>query len=132
MRRTGLLLVAGAIAAVAVLCVGAVAPVSSQGSSEIEQLRNEVATLRQRVEALEERLKDATLSAALKESKAGSGVIDPYHGLRQEPPHWKKGEFNGVPYYIVPIDKTHTPAREAPKQVPHDQAPAAPEAAGSR
>jgi hypothetical protein len=133
MRRTGLLLGAGVIGAVAVavLSMGAVAPVSSPEPSEIEQLRNEVAALRQRVEALEKRLneKDASLPLLPKAGKGRPDIIDPYHGLRQTPPGWQPREFNGVPYYIVPIQKSQRSTCEANKQAPPDKAPAAPEAA---
>lgn len=119
MRRTGLWLISGAVAAVVVLGMGAAAPAPSQDSSEIEQLKKEVAALRGRVEALEERLK---------EGKVRPGVITPYQELRQVPPNWKRGEFNGMPFYIIPIDKTHTATNEAKKQVPHDETPAPPKA----
>jgi hypothetical protein len=126
MRQIGLLLIAGAIGAVATLCVGAVAPVPSQGSSEIEQIKQEVAALRQRVAALEEQLKDGWLSAAMKEAK--TGVINPSDRQRPVPPSWKKGEFNGVPYYIVPIDKARTPVSNAQNQAAPSKTPPAPKA----
>jgi len=134
MRRTGLLLVAGAVVAVVVLSMGVVAPAPAQEPSEIEQLRDEVAALRQRVETLEERLqeKDASLPGVPKVDQGGPGIIDPYHGLRQVPPGWQPREFNGLQYYIVPINKPQTPAGQAEKQVPHDKAPAAPKAADNR
>ena len=114
MRRTGLLLVAGAVAVVATLCVGAVAPVPAPGSGEIEQLKKEVATLRQRVEALEEQAKENLLS-----------------GARKAPPHWSGGEVNGVPYYICPLGATRQSTSEARKQVPSGKAAATVETANS-
>jgi len=111
MRRTGLLLIVGAIAAAATLCVGAVAPGPSQGSAEIEQLKKEVATLRQRVEALEKQATENLLS--------GAGKV---------PPHWSRGEFNGVPYYICPLGATRQPTSEAKKQTPYNETPAPPQA----
>ena len=120
MRRTGLWLISGAVAAVVVLGMGAAAPAPSQESSEIEQIKKEVAALRGRVEALEERLK---------EGKVRPGVITPYPELRQVPPNWKRGEFNGMPYYIIPIDKTHMATNEIKKQAPRDEMPVAPKAA---
>jgi len=128
MKRTGLLLIIGAVAGLAVLSVGAVAPVPAPGSSEVEQLRNEVAALRQRVASLEERLKDGSVFVVPKDGKNRPDIIDPYHGLQRVPPNWKRFEFNGMPYYIVPIDNTHKPANETTKQVTPDKTPAASEA----
>jgi hypothetical protein len=125
MKRTCLLLIAGAMVAAAGLCVAAVAPVPAPGSSEIEQLRSEIAALRQRVETLEQRLKEGS---AAKESQRRPDVINPYSGLRPVPPYWKQFEFNGMPCYIIPIDKAHPPANEVTKPVSPDKGVAAPEA----
>ena len=103
---------AGAVAAVVALCVGAASSEPSQGSSEIEQLKKEVAALRQRVELLEERLKHNLISPNPRETP---GIVNPYPGLRQGPPNGRRFEFNGMPYYVVPIDKTPAPAREVRK-----------------
>ena len=46
MKRTGLLLMIGVVAGLAVLSVGAVAPVPAPQSSEIKQLKKEVEALR--------------------------------------------------------------------------------------
>jgi hypothetical protein len=128
MKRTGLLLIGGAVAAVGILCAVAAAPAPVPGSSEIEQLKNEVATLRQRVEVLEERAKEDLIPAATGGGHAKPGVINPYQGLRPAPQNWKKGEFNGVPYYICPLGTTCQPTSEVKKQAPHDETPALPKA----
>ncbi len=128
MKRTGLLLLCGAIVAGTILYVGAAAPTSSSGSSsEIEQLKKEVADLRQRMESLEQRWKDVLTPAAITEGRMRPDIINPYFGLRQVPQNWKRGEFNGIPYYIVPINETHASAGAAGKQSPSDKTPAAPE-----
>jgi hypothetical protein len=124
MKRTGLLLIASAVAAVGILCAVAAAPAPVPGSSEIEQLKNEVAALRQRIEVLEERAKEDLIPAATGGGQAKPGVINPYQGLRPVPQNWKRGEFNGVPYYICPLGATHQPTSEAKKQVPPGQAAA--------
>jgi len=120
----------GVVAVVAALCVGAIAPVPAPGSSEIEQLRKEVAALRQRVELLEEHLKTDLVPAAVKESTERPDVINPYPNPRRTPPHWGSFEFNGMPCYVVPIDKTNKAAGESPKQTPPQESPAASQAAG--
>lgn len=119
MRRTSLWLIGGAVAAVAILGMGAAASAPSPGSSEIEQLKKDVTALRQRVEALEERLK---------EGRVRPGVIIPHPEPHQIPPNWIRREFNGNPYYIVPIDQTRTTANEVQKQAPRDAAPVEPQA----
>jgi hypothetical protein len=105
----------GAVAAVVVLCVGTASPEPSQGSSEIEQLKKEVAALRQRVELLEERLKENLIPPNPRDGRETPGIVNPYPGLRQVPPNSRRFEFNGLPYYVVPIDKTHAPATEVRK-----------------
>ncbi len=120
MKRTGLLLVAGAVVGATILYAGATAP--SSESAQIEQLKKEVADLRHRVELLEERLKSDLIPATTKDGKERPGIINPYPGLRQVPQNWHQGEFNGMPYYIVPIDKSQTPPTEVKKPAPLDKA----------
>jgi len=122
MKRTGLLLITGAIAALTLLYVGAAAP--APAPSEIEQLKKEVGELRQRVELLEEHWKDGLIPATTMEGKERPDVINPYPGLRPVPQSWKKGQFNGIPYYIVPIDTAKTPPSAAAQQAPPAAAPA--------
>jgi hypothetical protein len=146
MKRTGLLLTIGTVVGLAVLSMGAVAPVPSSESSEIKQLKKEVETLRQRVDALEQRLKEDLLAPAPKDGRRGSpfiipapkdgrrapGFVIPAPGSGRVPPHWKEFEFNGMTYYIVPCDSTSKSAGEAPKQVTPDQSPTAPKTADSQ
>jgi hypothetical protein len=105
----------GAVAAVVALCVGAASSEPSQGSSEIEQLKKEVAALRQRVESLEERLKADLTPPNPRDGKETPGIVNPSPGLRQVPPNGRRFEFNGMPYYVVPIDKTRAPASDVRK-----------------
>lgn len=129
MKRTGLLLIGGAVAAVGILCAVAAAPAPVPGSSEIEQLKNEIATLRQRIEVLEERAKEDLIPAATGSGQAKPGVINPYQAVRQVPQHWKRGECNGVPYYICPLGATRQSTSETRKHTPRDETPAPPKAA---
>ena len=126
MKRTGLLLVTGAIVALTILYVGAAAPTPAPGTAaQIEQLKKEVADLRQRVENLEEQWKNDLVPATRAESKIRPDVINPYPSLRQVPQNWTRGEFNGIPYYIVPINHPRTPPTEVKPQTPPDRASAA-------
>jgi hypothetical protein len=142
MKRAGLLLIIGAVAGLAVLGMGAVAPVPAPESSEIQQLKKEVETLRQRVDALEERLKEDLLVPTPKDGRRGSpfiipaprdgrrapGFVIPAPGSGRVPPHWREFEFNGMTYYIVPCDNAHKPASEVETQTPPDETPAASQA----
>jgi hypothetical protein len=126
MKRASLLLIIGIVAGLTVLGVGAVAPVPAPKSSEIKQLKKEVAALRQRIESLEQRLTLRVIPISSQDGKALQGVIDPYHGVRQVPPNSRQFEFNGMTYYIVPINKTSKPASETPRQVQPDKSSTAP------
>jgi hypothetical protein len=128
MKRASLLLIVGVVVGLAVLGVGAVAPIPSQKPSEIEQLKKEVAALRQRVESLEQRLTLRVIPLSSQDGKALPGVIDPYHRVRQVPPNSRPFEFNGMTYYIVPINSTHKLSGEAEKQTPQNGTPAGSEA----
>ncbi|MCU0914006.1 MAG: hypothetical protein MUC88_05525 [Planctomycetes bacterium] len=130
MRRAGLFLRVGVMVVGAALCVGAVAPVSSPGSSEIEQLRQEVAALRQRIELLEERLRTDLVPAAVKKSTERPDVINPYPSPRRTPPNWRSFEFNGMPCYICPIEATEKPDGAGARPIPPQESPAASQAAG--
>lgn len=134
MRWTGVLLLVGVVVgAAAALSIGAVTSVPAQGSSEVGQLKSEIATLRQRVETLEQRLNEALVPALPKGGRPRPDIINPYPWPRVVPPNWKRFEFNGMPYYIVPIDTPH--ANDAQKQVPPNATPVVPgtpENAGQR
>jgi len=143
MKRTGLLLIVGAVAGLAVLSLGAVAPVPSPESSEIKQLKKDVEALRQRVDSLEERLKEDLIAPTPKDGRQRSPFIvpTPKDGRRtpgfvipgptpgRVPPHWREFEFNGMTYYIVPINSTSKPADETPRQVAPAESSIAPKTA---
>jgi hypothetical protein len=102
MKRPGLLLVIGAVAGLAVLAIGTVAPVAAPESSEVQQLRKEMTALRQRVETLETWQKQVV----------AAGVV-------REPTHyWSKGEVNGMPIYVLPLDSTRRVHNDATQRVP--------------
>jgi hypothetical protein len=111
-KWTGLLVLGmiGIIGAGVSLGVGAVTPVPAPESSEVQQLRKEITALRQRVETLETWQKQVVAA-----------------GVTREPTHyWSKGEVNGMPVYVLPLDGTHRVPSEATKQVPANQPQTAP------
>lgn len=112
MKRTGLLVLGmiGIIGAGVSLGVGAVAPVPAPESSEVQQLRKEVTALRQRVETLETWQKKVVTAGA---------VSEPTH-------YWSKGEVNGMPVYVLPLDNTCRVSSKATKQVPSNEPQTAP------
>ncbi len=145
MKRAGLLLIIGVVVGLAVLGVGAVAPVPSPESSEIKQLKKEVEALRRRLDSLEERLKDDLIPLSPKDGQRRSpfiippkdgrrapGFVIPAPGTGRVPPHWKEFEFNGMTYYIVPCDSASKSAGEAPKQVTPDPSSTAPKTADNQ
>ncbi len=126
MKRTGLSLMIGVVAGLTVLSVGAVAPVPPQKPSEVEQLKKEVAALRRRVDLLEKRLndKEGVILVAPQDGRVRPDIIDPYAIRRETPRNWKQGEFNGMTYYIVPINNAHKPTGAVEKQTPQNETPA--------
>jgi len=110
MRRIPLFLVAGVIAGTLVLCRGATSSEPSQDSSEIGQLKDEIASLRQRVDALEQRLKDRPIVIPRGDGRQGPGQIDPLPWPRPVPKDWRPFDFNGMRFYMIPIDNSHIPA----------------------
>lgn len=110
MKRAIVFLAAGGILTTLTLCLAAASPGPSDESSEIEQLRKEVASLRERVESLEKRLNERSI--VIPRGRAIPPMtIDPntLPGFRSTPRDWKRFEFNGMPYYVVPIDGRSAP-----------------------
>lgn len=100
----------GGVLAVATLCIAAASPRASGDSAEVEQLRTEIAILRERVESLEKRFDDQ-LFAISKGLVLSPPTIDPNSpGSRAVPGNWKRFHFNGMPYYVIPIDRSACPA----------------------
>ena len=105
MKRAILCLVVGGILATIALCAGAASPGPAGDSSEIEQLKKQIEALSRRVESLEKRLKDSQTIVLPRNRMMPPMTIDPNSLLRQRstPRGWRRFEFNGMPYYMVPI-----------------------------
>ena len=122
MKRTRLLLLIGVITTGIVLGVAA-ASQPLQDSTEIERFREELAALRRRVESLEKQVKDRSIVIPKQNGRQGPIVIQPYRSPREIPKDWKPFDFNGMQYYIVPVNNGHTsqacpPGDESPQTVP--------------
>jgi hypothetical protein len=71
----------------------------------IEQLKARISSLEQRVEGLEKKLRSS-----------GSVTRRPSSPSRDQslPKGWRRKEFNGVPYYLVPLEQKQTrPSRRS-------------------
>jgi len=64
-----------------------------ESTKQIEELKKQVNALEQRVATLESRLEKLTLA-----------IPQTFPNLKQLPKGWEKREFNGMKYYIVPIE----------------------------
>jgi uncharacterized coiled-coil protein SlyX len=70
-------------------------------TKQIEELKKQVGALEQRIATLESKLQKLTLA-----------IPQTFPDLKQLPKGWEKREFNGLRYYIIPIEQevTKTPA----------------------
>ena len=74
--------------------------------AEVIKLRNEVLSLRERVEALEKCLKNATIIFRRVQPLRGDSILtetELFHQRGHIPKDWQKRQFNGMTYYIIPI-----------------------------
>lgn len=69
---------------------------------QIEELKKQVITLEQRVATLESRLEKLTLA-----------IPQTFPDLKQLPKGWEKRKFNGMNYYIIPIEQDSIKAKSA-------------------
>ena len=107
MGRIPSFLITGAVSGMLLFVAGAASNEPSVEPSDMEQLRQEVAALRQRIETLEKRLNDAVIVLPKWDGKRTPPLIDPHIWPRiwphQIPKDWKPFEFNGMPFYVIPI-----------------------------
>jgi hypothetical protein len=62
---------------------------------QYEEMRKQMASLEQRIAALEGQMEKLTLA-----------IPQTFPDLKQMPKGWERREFNGMNYYIIPIDQT--------------------------
>jgi hypothetical protein len=117
MRRTAFLLVFSAILSLVACCSAAATGQGDPQGSQIEQLRKQIAELQRRVEALEKRLGQRQPPRRLIEPPS---LVLPRSSRppRQSAPGWQRREFNGVPYYIIPIEQQNRSRSSARRQKP--------------
>jgi seryl-tRNA synthetase len=63
-------------------------------AKQVQDLKKQVAALEEKVADLEKRLQKLTLT-----------IPQAFPELKQLPKGWEKREFNGMSYYIIPIDQ---------------------------
>lgn len=102
MKRWSIIVVIFVIFAVAIAY--ATGSREDKEQSEVVLLKKRVAILEKKVDSLEKRLSEKEQSLKL--------VIPPkFPEMQPLPEGWQQREFNGLPYYLVPLDK-NTPKSE--------------------
>jgi outer membrane murein-binding lipoprotein Lpp len=82
---------------------GAAFPASQEDlAKQVQDLKKQVATLEEKVASLESRLQKITLA-----------IPQTFPELKQLPKGWEKREFNGMSYYIIPLDQDLKKAKPA-------------------
>jgi len=74
------------------------------GSAEIDELKKEVCSLRERVEALEK----ATIIVSRPQPRTDEFTIRVPEALRRRrhlPKGWQERQFNGITYYVIPLNQ---------------------------
>ena len=97
MRRFLLLICLVILIPLTVLALGATTESNESVEAELRALRLQVKSLEKRVKILETKL---LIERAPKELP----LIIP-HQIPQAPKGWLKKEFNGIPYYVIPLQK---------------------------
>lgn len=103
MKRAILLLSTVCLLSLVVFCAGAAPDDDDDTSADIEALKKEIATLRQRVEALEKQLGERRIIIPRTPRGQVPGLTP--RDYQRTPEGWQKRYFNGIPYYIIPIQE---------------------------
>ncbi|MBD3178483.1 MAG: hypothetical protein GF417_02205 [Candidatus Latescibacteria bacterium] len=105
--RYSLLLVAGCIVLAALFAYDAKSAGGGTESGEeehnTEQFLARISSLEEKVESLERRV--LTLEARQHETLTNIVVPERWPEMESIPPGWEQREFNGMPYYMVPVQR---------------------------
>lgn len=97
MRRFLLLIGLIILISLTVLVLGATTDSSKNVENELKSLKSQVKSLEKRVKILETKL-------LVERTPKELPLIIP-HQIPQTPKGWLKREFNGIPYYVIPLQK---------------------------
>jgi hypothetical protein len=79
--------------AIAVAGLPAISGGDGDAAKQVDMLKKQVTALEERVDRLEVELRKITVS-----------IPQAFPELKQLPKGWQRREFNGMPYYIIPLD----------------------------
>ena len=88
----------------------AVAIAYAAGTRENKE-QSEIALLKKRVDALENKVNSLEQRLSEKEKSLKLVIPPKFPEMQPLPEGWQQREFNGLPYYLVPLDK-NTPKAE--------------------
>ena len=95
MRRFLLLIGLTILMPLTLLALGATTDSNGDVKAELKSLKSQVTSLEKRVKSLETQLADRTLKDI--------PLIMPQKP--QTPKEWRKRQFNGIPYYVIPLQQ---------------------------
>ena len=95
MKRFLLLIALAILMPLTLLALGAKTDSNKSIEAELKSLKSQVASLEKRVITLEAQLADRTLKDI--------PLIMPQ--TPQTPKGWRKRQFNGIPYYVIPLQQ---------------------------
>ncbi|MCP4611041.1 MAG: hypothetical protein GY845_20220 [Planctomycetes bacterium] len=96
MRRFLLLIGLTILMPLTLLALGATDESSESMQAELKSLKSRIEFLETRVQTLETQMADRTLKDI--------PLIMP-HQTPQTPKGWRKRQFNGIPYYVIPLQQ---------------------------
>jgi len=92
------IVIAGVVLAIARLALGSPAP-ERERSDVIARLEQRIDALEQRVEMLEKKLRSVPIARRSPTIRSARPSVRP-----SRPRGWRRKEFNGVPYYVIPLE----------------------------
>ena len=95
MRRFLLLTALTILMPLTLLALGATTDSNDNVKAELKSLKSQVTSLEKRVKSLETQMTDRTLKDI--------PLIMPQ--TPQTPKGWRKRQFNGIPYYVIPLQQ---------------------------